>query len=291
MVYLLAIASAALYGGADFLGGIGSRRASTIAIVVTSQGAGLVSLLCLLPLLPGASASIQDVAWGCTAGLASGVGVALLYRALAIGQMTVVAPTTAVCAVVIPVAAGVIVGDRLTVMTMIGMGLALVAIVMVSRQTATPTDAAVRSGLLPSGIWLALTSGVAIGLFFLALARTGSAAGMWPLVWARAASVTLFVVLALGRRQPLRLAAPVLGLALAAGVVDMGANAIYLLATRRGSLSVVVTLASLYPASTVLLARVVLGERLNAWQAMGVACAFVAIALVVGGDALSFPPL
>jgi len=282
--YLFAIASAVLYGGADFLGGIGSRRASTIAIVVVSQGAGLVSLVCLLPVLPEASPSTMDVAWGGVAGLAGGVGVALLYRALAVGQMSVVAPITAVCAVMIPVGAGVVSGDRLTVATMVGIGVAMVAIVMVSQQTAS-ADAAPRQGALPAGVWLALASGVAIGVFFLALARSGPMAGMWPLVGARAASVALFALMAIGRRQSLRLTRPVLGLAVAAGLVDMCAAALYLLATRGGSLSVVATLASLYPAGTVLLARLVLGERLNGWQAAGVVAAVVAIALIVGGDA------
>ena len=122
VAYLLAIASAALYGAADFLGGIGSRRASTIAIVVTSQGCGLLALLLILPFLPAASPSTRDLVWGATAGVAGGVGVALLYRALAVGRMAVVAPTTAVCAVIIPVVAGVLTGDRLAPLTTIGIG-------------------------------------------------------------------------------------------------------------------------------------------------------------------------
>ena len=288
MAYLLAIASAALYGAADFLGGIASRRASTIAIVVTSQGSGLLALLVILPLLPHASPSTSDLVWGGTAGVAGGVGVALLYRALAVGRMAVVAPTTAVCAVVIPVVAGVLAGDRLAPLTAIGMGLAMAAIVLVSRQTVASGDGAASPGLLPPGVWLALASGVAIGLFYLALARSGPAAGMWPLVGARAASVVVFVVLALGSARSLHLAAPVVRIAAAAGVIDMCANAFYLAASRGGPLSVIVTLSSLYPASTVLLARVVLGERLNAWQAAGVACALVAITLIVGGESLPF---
>ena len=288
MAYLLAIASAALYGAADFLGGIGSRRASTIAVVFASQGCGLLSLLLILPFLPASSPSTRDVLWGATAGVAGGIGVALLYRALAVGRMAVVAPTTAVCAVIIPVVAGVLMGDRLAPLTTTGIGLALVAILLVSRQTLESGGRAVNSGLFPAGVWLALASGVAIGLFFLALARSGTMAGMWPLVGARVASVALFGTLAMWSSQSLRLTAPVGRIAAAAGVVDMGANALYLLATRYASLSVVVTLSSLYPASTVLLARIVLGERLNGWQVAGVICALVAIAFIVGGDSLPF---
>ena len=283
MAYLLALGSAALYGAADFLGGLASRRTSTVAIVVTSQGVGLVLLALMLPLLPEAEPSARDLIWGAAAGLTGGIGVALLYRALAVGRMAVVAPTTAVCAVMIPVVTGLFFGDRLAPLTILGIALAILAIVLVSRQDAA-VSVAMREGGLPPGVGLALVSGVAIGLFFLALAETDAGAGLWPLVAARAASVTLFGVMALVSARPLRMTAPVFPIAAAAGAIDMSANALYLLATRYGPLSVVVTLSSLYPASTVILARIVLGERLNGWQVAGVACALVAVTLIVGGS-------
>jgi len=283
MAYFLAILSAATYGAADFLGGLASKRASTVAVVFWSQGSGLLLLLLALPLLPDASPSRTDWFWGAVAGLAGSIGVGLLYRALAIGTMAVVAPTTAVCAVVIPVMAGVLAGERLGGWTIAGIGLAIVAIVLVSQERRT--GRAVRTGM-----GLAFLSGIAIGFFFLALARTGSAAGMWPLVAARGFSLVLFGTIgatlgpstALGAGQRLRMAAPAAKIALGAGVVDMAANAFYLAATRLGPLSVMVTLTSLYPASTVILARVVLGERLNSWQVAGVVCALAAIVIIVG---------
>jgi drug/metabolite transporter (DMT)-like permease len=274
MAFLLAILSAATYGAADFLGGLASKRASTIAVVFWSQASGLVMLLLALPLLPDASPSRTDWLWGAVAGVAGSVGVGLLYRALAIGTMAVVAPTTAICAVVIPVMAGVLAGERLARLTLGGMGLAIVAIVLVSQERGT--GQAVRTG-----IGIAFLSGVAIGFFFLALARTSGAAGMWPLVAARGISLLLFGAVGAARGQ-LRMSAPAARIALGAGVVDMAANAFYLTATRFGPLSVMVTLTSLYPASTVILARVVLGERLNAWQVVGVVCALAAIVLIVG---------
>ena len=282
MAYLLALSAAALYGTADFLGGLAARRANTLAVVVTSQGCGLTLLLLSLPLLPEATPAARDLVWGGAAGLIGGVGLALLYRALAVGRMAVVAPTTAVCVVLIPVATGVLRGERLGSLTMLGVALAIVAIVLVSQQRAAAGAVSVRAGALPPGVGLALVSGVAIGLFFLALAETDAGAGMWPLVAARAASVTLFSVIALVSGRPLRLAAPVARIALVGGAVDVGATALYLLASRYGPLSVVVTLLSLYPASTVILARVVLGERLNGWQVTGVACAALAVTLIVG---------
>jgi drug/metabolite transporter (DMT)-like permease len=247
----------------------------------------------VLPLLPDASPSRSDFLWGAIAGIAGSIGVGLLYRALAIGTMAVVAPTTAVCAVVIPVMAGVLAGERLGALTITGIGLAVVAIVLVGQERpvrrALPgsprepdTVRATRNNTLPPGVGIAFLSGVAIGLFFLALARTDAAAGMWPLVASRALSLVLFGALGLASRQPLRLAAPVSKVALGSGIVDMAANALYLAATRYGALSVVVTLASLYPASTVLLARVFLHERLSALQVSGVVCALTAIVLIVG---------
>lgn len=278
-MYALALLSALCYGAADFIGGLASRRASTLAVVASSQAAGFALLVVLLPVLPAAAPSRPDLAWGAAAGLGGGVGVALLYRALAIGTMAVVAPVTAVCAVIIPVAAGVLLGERPHPWTLAGIGLALVSIVLVSQSP--PEQGGGAAGTSRRSLVLAFASGVAIGLFFLALARTDPAAGLLPLLAARATSSTLFVVAALAARVPVRMPRQVLGWAIGAGVVDMAANAFYLLAAQQGPLSVVVTLASLYPASTVVLARVALGERLAPVQYAGVLCALVAVGVIV----------
>src|SRR5918993_5525450 len=137
MAYFLAILSATTYGAADFLGGLASKRASTIAVVFWSQASGLLLLLLALPLLPDASPSRTDWLWGAVAGLAGSVGVGLLYRALAIGTMAVVAPTTAVCAVVIPVVVSVFLGERPAPLAVLGIVLGVVSIVLVSKQTTT----------------------------------------------------------------------------------------------------------------------------------------------------------
>jgi drug/metabolite transporter (DMT)-like permease len=282
--YLLALASALLYGAADFTGGLATRRAGVLPVVVVSQLSGLVLLLLLMPFLPAASPSRADLLWGVSAALTGGVGVALLYRALAIGRMAVVAPTTAVCAVAIPVLVSVLLGERPGPPAVAGILLGVGSIVLVSQQTAAEAGARDHQSArrLPPGVGIALVSGVAIGLFFLSLARTGPEAGMWPILVSRAVSVTLFGVAAAAGRRSLRMPG-VLVLTLVCGAVDMSANALYLLAARTGPLSVVVTLSSLYPASTVLLARVVLGERLNGRQITGVGCALAAIVLIVSG--------
>ena len=278
MAYLLAIGSAVLYGAADFTGGLTTRRASTVPVVLLSQAAGLIMLALIMPLLPHASPVRADVLWGAAAGLSGGIGVALLYHALATGTMAVVAPTTAVCAVAIPVVVSVLLGERPMPLAVAGIALGMVSIVLVSQQ---------QGGAQPrsrqSGVGTALVSGVAIGLFLLSFAQAGPGAGMWPLLVARTVSTTLFAVMAIAGGRSLRMPAQVTALVIFAGVMDMLANALYLLATRLGPLSIVVTLSSLYPASTVLLARIVLGERLRPWQVTGVGCALAAVVLIVSG--------
>ena len=287
MIYLLAIGSAVLYGAADFTGGLTSRRAGTIPVVILSQASGLVLLALLLPLLPAASPSRPDLLWGALAGLTGGIGVALLYRALAIGTMAVVAPTTAVCAVAIPVVVSVVLGERPMPLAVAGIALGIASIVLVSqhRPAEEPDREPRASEKGPrSGVGTALASGVAIGFFFLTLAQTRSDAGMWPILVARLVSVTLFGAVAIVGRISIRMPARMALLATVCGVIDMLANALYLVAAREGPLSIVVTLSSLYPASTVLLARVVLGERLNVLQISGVACALAAVVLIVSGS-------
>lgn len=284
MVYLLAIGSAVLYGAADFTGGLASRRAGTTPVVLLSQGSGLFLLALILPFLPHAEPLRPDLLWGVAAGFTGGAGVALLYRALAIGTMTVVAPTTAVCAVAIPAGVAVALGERPVPLAIAGILLGIVSIVLVSREESAHSPGGAPAPRLRSpGIGTALAAGVAIGLFFLCLARTRSEAGMWPLLVSRTVSVGLWASIAVVSRRSVRMPVRLGGLAVACGAVDMLANALYLLATKLGPLSIVVTLSSLYPASTVLLARVTLGERLSAWQVTGVGCALLAIALIVGG--------
>ncbi len=286
MAYLLALCSAVLYGTADFLGGLASRRTHALAVVVRSQCIALVLLVLMLPVLPEATATRSDLVWGGVAGLAVSAALPLLYQALAVGRMAVVAPTTAVCAVMIPVVTDLWRGEQLTLVTIFGFGLAIVAIVLVGQQEAEAASGPAPTRAIPPGVGLALASGVAIGLFFLALAETDARAGMWPLLAVRAVAVPVLGTAALVSGRPLRMAAPVGRMAMATGAFDVAASALYLLATRYGPLSIAVTLSSLYPASTVILARGVLGERLNGLQLTGVACALIAITLIVGGSSL-----
>ncbi len=282
MAYLLAVLSAGFYGAADFTGGLVTRRAAAIPVVFLSQATGLVLVALALPLLPAASPRSADLWWGAIAGLTGGVGVALLYYALSIGTMSVVAPTTAVAAVALPVLTSIALGERPSAIAVAGILLGVVSIVMVSRQSSSPSRDGGGQGVR-TGIGLALLAGIGVGLFLLTLAQTRAEAGMWPLLTDRIASVALFAILAGVRRRSLRMPTGLAALAIGGGALDMIANALYLLAVRIGPLSPVVTLSSLYPASTVLLARGILGERLSAWQTAGVVTALVAVMLIVRG--------
>ena len=278
MAYLLATLAAVFYGAADFTGGMVTKRVATVPVVLLSQATGLVMVAVILPFLGTAAPRGPDLWWGAAGGLAGGVGVALLYYGLAIGTMSVVAPTTAVLAVAIPVLTSIALGERPGWLAIAGILLGIGAIALVSRPTVT-TEGPPR----PSGLGVALVAGVAIGLFLLALAQTRPASGLWPLLTARLASVGLFAVIAVVGRRSVRMPVKLGAIAVGGGALDMLANTLYLLAAQIGPLSPVVTLSSLYPASTVLLARVVLGERLNAWQTAGVAAALVAVLLIVRG--------
>jgi uncharacterized membrane protein len=259
MTSLFALLAAVTYGAADFLGGIATRRATMLGAVLVTQGSGLIFLLLATPLLPDAQVGRHDLIFGALAGITGSIGVGLLYLALAIGPMTVVAPVTAVCAAIVPLGIGLALGGR-------------------------PPAGATTGPRLGRGVRVALASGVAIGFFFTALAQTSAAAVLWPLVISRSVSITLFLSLALATGRPAGVPRAALAPALACGALDMVANAFYLAAVRQGQLGLVATLASLYPASTVLLARIVLGERLGKWQQLGVGAAIVAVVLIAGNS-------
>ena len=276
MAVVLALASAVVYGVADFCGGLASRRAAAAAVVALSQAAGLVVVVLLLPWLGGTPAP-ADLAWGATAGVAGGAGLLLFYRALAGGVMSVVAPVTAVSAAALPVLGGLVLGERLGPAAVAGIVLALVAVVLVAAEDGLASLRSARAATVAP----ALAAGAGFGLFFVLLERTGDGAGLSPLAAARVVSVLLVGALALATARSVRVPGPVLPVVLAAGVGDMAANALFLLATQAGGqLAVTGVLASLYPVSTVVLAQVLLRERLAGAQQAGLAVAAAAVVLI-----------
>jgi drug/metabolite transporter (DMT)-like permease len=273
---VLALASAVVYGASDFLGGLASRRASVFGVVAMSQVVGLVALVALLPWL-GGPVDGADLGWGAAAGLAGAAGLVVFFRTLAGGVMSVVAPVTAVTAAAVPVLVGLLGGDTIGGWAAVGIALALLAVVLVSAESGLSALRAAR----PAALAPALLAGSMFGLFFVLLDRTSSEAGLTPLVTARLASVGLVVAIAVAGHQSLRVTRAALPLVAVSGVGDMTANALFLLATQAdGQLAIVGVLASLYPVSTVVLAQVVLRERLVGAQVAGLLAAAAAVVLI-----------
>jgi drug/metabolite transporter (DMT)-like permease len=286
MAAVLALLSAVAYGAGDFLGGLAARRLPPAAVVLRSNAVGLVSLVVALPLVGDAELVGRDVLIGAGGGLIGGIGVLLLYRGLATGTMSVVAPITAVLSAVVPVATGLAGGERPAVLALVGVPLALFAVALLARE---PVDDDERThGMSRAALVMALGAGLGFGLFFVALDATSEDSGLWPVVAGRAASVTMFAIVAAvsagaraGRGRTHVGTTPLL--LVGCGVLDAGANALFLLATQRGLLTLVAVLGALYPASTLLLARAVLGERLARPQLAGVLLAGGAVVLVTAG--------
>lgn len=282
MAVFLGLAVAASYGAADFFGGLASKRATSWSVVLLAQYVGLAFLTLLLLADRDASPTGGDLLLGVAASSVGVVGVGLLYLGLARGPMGVVAPITAVGSAVVPVAWGLVSGERPAVLALAGVGLALVAVVLVARTTDDGTVPA-TTRIARSTLVVAVAAGLAFGMVFVLLSHTGDDSGFWPLLSGRLASTTaLLVVLAvLGRHLvPGGDTRPIVVLA---GVFDVGANALFLLASREGLLSLVSVLSSLYPAVTVVLARAVLHERLLRHQLAGLALALLGVALIASG--------
>jgi len=291
MVTLLALGAALAYGVADFLGGAVARRSTALRALLWCVPAGLLLVL-LATALTGGTPSVPGLAWGFGAGLAGGTGLITFYRALARGPMSVVAPVSALAAAILPVAVGLLRGEKLDTNVILGVLLCLVAIGLVSMEkndkkaeSATPDPG---RGLLDSGPLMAGISGACFGVFFILLKQAGDGAGLWPLVAARTGNLVVIVAAFLfmarmGDTGPKVSGRFLIGLALISGALDASANALYFLAVQDGMLSLAAVLTSLYPAITVLLARVAYSERLRVVQQVGLAIAAAGVALVTVG--------
>lgn len=279
MAVFLASLSALTFGAADFLGGLSTRRwNSPLGVVVVSQVVGLALVLLLLPLLGGERHTSADLAWGAAAGIIGVVALAAFYRGLAIGQMSVVAPVSAVVGAIVPIIYGLSTGDRPSALASLGAGVSLVAVVLVSSHGSGFRVADWQAGLVE-----ALIAGLGFGFFFILISNSADTSGLWPLASARVASVSVFAVVALVIGIELR-PEPSARLTVAAtGVLDAMANALFLLAVRRGLISLVAVVLAMYPASTIILARVVLGERLVKLQLVGLGMAAAGVAMIALG--------
>jgi len=268
----LSLLAAASWGGGDFSGGLATKRASVFRVVAVAHACGLLATLAMAVLSGESLPPPSALGWGAFAGLIGAFGIVALYRALAIGRMGVVAPVAAVVTGVLPVLVGIRSEGMPSANQLGGFVLALISIWLVARPNEYVDS--------HRGVGLAALAGIAFGMFLIAGKHAGHDGVFWPLVAARFVSTTLMVVLVgfLPRDpQPLR---PVLWPVILSGLLDAAGNALFIAATRHGRLDVAAVLSSLYPASTVILARFLLKERIGRLQAVGIALALTSVALI-----------
>ena len=297
---LIGLSSALIYGAAVFLGGIASRRISPVRVTAVAAATGLVVLLLALPFV-GGTWSREAVLLGALSGVTGAVAIGLLYACLAIGPMSILSPLTAVVSAIVPLSIGLAGGERLQPIGYAALALALIAVVLVGF---VPEKGAVRPR--PIGALMAIGSGVAIGIFLVVIDQTPDDSGLVPLVLNRAVSgAILFAAVGVlfiysrssrSRSEPPSRSSrsrsdrietpdtrgwrPGLRLAIICGIVDAAANTGLLIGLRLGELSVMAVLTALYPAGTIILAAIVLKERIAPVQIVGLVLAVAAGALL-----------
>jgi len=298
MVTILALAAAVLYGTADFLGGVASRRASVFAVLALTVPAGavvmvVVALLGQVPAIGGllghgglgSPASVGDwsaVGWAAASGVCGAGGLVAFYAGFATAPISVVAPVAALVSAVLPVGAAIIGGERPATTVIAGGLICLVAVVLVSAQPADHSDG--RRLITPErlrALGYGAAAGAGFGLFFIFLKNAGQSGVLWPVAISRSAGTVVAFGIALATRtRPPWSRGGITGIALASGAIDAAANVCYVLATRAGLFGLAVVITSLYPGMTVLLARVVLGERMRWLQRAGLLLAAAGVVLV-----------
>ena len=295
---ILGLTGALVYGAADFFGGIAAKRISALKVTAIGAASGLVLLLLLLP-VTGGTWSVQAVTLGALSGISGALAISLLYACLAIGPMSILSPLTAVISAMVPLTAGVLRGDRLPALGYLALVLALIAVVLVGF---VPDRKAVRPSA--KALAMAVGAGSLIGVFLIVIDLTPSDSGVVPLIANRTVNATLMfttigVLAALASRRarradaavgahlsptstPGRLArwSPGLRLAVVGGTLDATANMLILLGLRAGDLSIMAVLTAMYPAGTIILAAVLLKERITPTQGIGLVLALTAAAML-----------
>lgn len=278
---LLALTAAIGYGLSDFVGGLASRKSHVLHVVLVSYPVSVLLVAVVAPLAGGA-ADAAAMAWGAISGVAGGLAVLWFYAAMASGPMSVVSPVTALLSASLPLLLGLVQGEDPGVVALVGAVLAVGAVVLVSKEERGPVDEAAPAWFTPKVMVLTAGAGTMFALYFGLLDRIQAGTGLWPIFLSRVvASVTVFVAAAGVRRLRLARGRPG-ALALLAGALDVIANVTMLYGLQSGMLSLVSVLASLYPAATVLMARLVLGERSGPVQKVGLVVAAVSVALIAG---------
>lgn len=279
MNLLFGLGSAIGYGAGDFLVGLAGRRGGIWPVLVASQCIGLAAVLIVLPFMLDGSPAPTDVVWGLVAGVGKAAGGLFLLRGMLIGQMNVVAPVSSLSGAGLPILVALALGERPTLLAWAGVLAGLVAIGLVSAGGGQ-ARAGTLSGRVAEGFGFGLAAGAGFATLYLALDRTSGGSGIWPVLVAQTGVVVIFLLVAMTTRQPLVSPRAVWPTIAGAGVIGTLATVSFLLGTRSGLVSITAVLASLSPAVTVLLARLVLAELLPPRRALGLAVAVAALALI-----------
>jgi len=275
---ILALGAAVAWGAADYLGGLKSRVVATIVVVAVGQATGLVLVAAVAAARGDEPPATRFFVYAVLAGVTGAVGIGALYRGLAVGAMSIIAPITATGAV-IPVVVGVGTGERPTALQGAGLALAFGGVVLAARQ---PKSEELR-GRVAAGVGLALLAALGIGSFLVALDAASEGGVVWALLVQRTVCLALVLAAAVLVRPDLSFSRVDMPPMLAIGALDMAANALFAVASTRGLVSVVSVVASLYPVTTVMLARLLLGERIAGVQQVGVAAALSGVVLITAG--------
>lgn len=278
MAILLSLLSAISFGSGDFFGGLSSKKVSVVSVIAFAHLVGLIGVAAY-SLLFAEAFSWEALGVGAVAGAFGAGGLGYLYKGLSTGPMAVVAPTTAITAAVVPALWALVGGESLSSLAWIGILVALVAIAL----TSIPSDAS-ADGVTFRVVAETLIAGVGFGVFFIILDTTAAEVAPWPIVGARLVTVIpLIPFVMITRRHELKTLRATSTTIILTGAFDTLANVLFLAATVRGDLSIVAVLSSLYPVSTVVLARTVLRERMSGLQLVGMALALTATALIALG--------
>ena len=270
---VFALSAAAAWGSGDFTNGMVARRIGPFDSVLISYAIGMLALVFIALVRGEAFPAAADLIWGALAGLSGMAGLGFLLRGFATGRMGIVAPVSAILATTVPVIFAAFTEGLPGELQILGFGLALVGIWLLSRPSA-------ELGGRPGGLGMALLAGLGFGGFFILLSRINASAVFWPLVAGRLASILLLLLIALFTRRVISPTRSALGLLTLAGILDAGGNLFFLLAVQSGRLDVAAVLGSLYPAATTILARLVARESMPRLQAVGVVTAVLAIVLI-----------
>ncbi len=269
---IFGLAASLFWGSGDFSGGLASRRDNASSVVLAAYAIGCVLLVILALIWREALPTPLDVLWGGLSGIAGAIGLIAFYSALSKGQMGIIAPVSAILTAGIPVIFSAYTQGLPSVLQLGGFVLALVAIALISRPERTKGR--------PKGLGLALLAGCGFGCFFVLISRVNPSATFWPLAMARLTSVIVLLVMIRVRRQKILPKKSITILVILAGVLDALGNLFFLLATHVGRLDVAAILSSLYPAATVVLAAILLRERMNRIQLLGIVFALIAIPMI-----------